>query len=259
MGSFKKVLIANRSEIALRIQATCHMLGIDTVAVFSHEDRQASFVFNATQAYALAKEGYHAYLDADATIAIAHKSGADAIHPGYGFLSENAAFAQKVIDAGLTWIGPSPHCIAQMGAGLGHMTSCNRQAFPVLPGFIVENVSVSHYQDNKIQAGAVGFPLIIKDPRGGGGKAMRCVRREQDFIPALEAVAAEAKKLTGSTTLLVEKYIEFGRHVEVQIAGDGKHYVHLFERECSIQRRHQKMIKRNVVQLYTIIVQRIYV
>ncbi len=243
MGLFKKVLIANRSEIALRVQATCHMLDIDTVAVFSNEDRHASFVRNATESYMLTLNGYQGYLDTDTIIAIAHKSGADAIHPGYGFLSENASFAQKVIDAGLTWIGPHPHSITQMGDKLQARALMQQAGIPVIPGFVVENVSSSYYADIKDRAAVIGYPLIIKDPRGGGGKAMRCVRREQDFIQALEAVIAEANKLTGSSTLLIERYIECGRHIEIQVAGDGNRYVHMFERECSIQRRHQKMIE----------------
>jgi acetyl/propionyl-CoA carboxylase alpha subunit len=243
MNLFKKILIANRSEVALRLQSTCHALGIQTVAIFSPEDRQSSFVRSATQAYCIPKSGYSAYLDQDAIIAIAVKSGADAIHPGYGFLSENALFAQKVVDAGLQWIGPSPRAIALMADKVAARTMMQQAGVPVVPGISISDFSESHIAYIKTHIAVLGYPVIIKDPRGGGGKAMRRVDHEKDFESAIQSVLSEAKKLTGSAELLIEKYIQKGRHIEVQIAGDGKDYIHLFERECSLQRRHQKIIE----------------
>lgn len=240
MKVLKKVLIANRSEIALRIQATCHALGYQTVAIFSQEDRHASFVYSATEAFCLSQLGHMAYLAQDEIIQIALKAGVQAIHPGYGFLSENNLFAQKVIDAGLIWIGPDASCIAAMADKITARDMMQQAGVPVVPGFVITDGDSIKAKE---QASHVGYPLIIKDPRGGGGKAMRRVMHEDEFDHALMSVLSEAKKLTGSTILLVEKYIQQGRHIEVQVAGDGKNFIHLFERECSIQRRHQKIIE----------------
>lgn len=243
MKSLQKILIANRSEIALRIQATCHALDIQTVAIFSQEDRYASFVYNAHQAYALSGVGHVAYMAQDEIINLAIQSGAQAIHPGYGFLSENSVFAQKVIDAGLVWIGPQPKAIAAMGDKVMARTIMRQAGVPVVPGFDVVDCDISQFAAIKAQASALGYPLIIKDPRGGGGKAMRRVMHEDEFDQAFAAVVSEAKRFTGSEMLLVERYIQQGRHIEVQVAGDGQNFIHLFERECSIQRRHQKIIE----------------
>lgn len=239
----KKVLIANRSEVALRVQATCHMMGIQTVAIFSPEDATSSYVYTATEATALSGSGYSAYLNQEEVIACAQKTGADAIHPGYGFLSENASFAQKVIAAGLQWIGPSPSSMTCMADKIGARMLMEKSDVPVVPGFVIQDFSDQGVAQSQQQADALGYPLIIKDPRGGGGKGMQRVACAADFKSSVQAVARQAAKLTGSATLLVEKYIEQGRHIEVQVAGDGKQFVHLFERECSIQRRHQKIIE----------------
>jgi len=239
----KKVLIANRGEVALRIQATCHSRDLETVAVFAPEDRGASFVYRATQAHPLSLSGTSAYFNQEEIISIALKLGADSIHPGYGFLSENAGFAQKVIDAGLTWIGPDPACISLMSDKVHARDMMHHAGVPVVPGFVIHDLSDMGRDDGRKRATELGYPVIIKDPKSGGGKAMRRVDSEADFDRGWDGVLAESKKLTNSTFVLIEKYVQYGRHVEVQVAGDGKQFVHLFERECSIQRRHQKIIE----------------
>jgi acetyl-CoA carboxylase, biotin carboxylase subunit len=242
-SALKKVLIAHRCEIARRIQAACHARGSATVAVYSPDDRDAAFVIGADEAYALSKQGYEAYTDVDALIAIAHLAGVDAIHPGYGFLSENAMAAQKIIDEGLVWIGPRPEVIALMADKVAARKCMSTAGVPVVPGFVVTDFSPSATAGAYAEAQKIGFPLIVKDPYGGGGKAMQCVHRAEEFVAALTSVHAQAKRLTGCDFLLVEKFIERSRHVEVQIAGDGERCIHLFERECSVQRRHQKIIE----------------
>lgn len=239
----KRVLIANRSEVALRIQATCHAQGLETVAIFSSEDRFASFVYLATHAYQLSFSGSAAYFAQDQIINLALSSGADALHPGYGFLSENAEFAQKVIDAGILWIGPNPAAMALMADKVRARETMLEAGVPVVPGFIVPELTEQAQAQAKARATAFGYPVIIKDPKSGGGKAMRRVDHEDEFDRAWDGVIAESKKLTGSTFLLIEKYLTHGRHIEVQVAGDGNQFIHLFERECSIQRRHQKIIE----------------
>lgn len=237
-----KVLIANRSEVALRIQATCHARGIQTVAVYSKEDAQSAFVSRATQAFQLEKHGAQAYFDADTLIAIACRSGADAVHPGYGFLAENAQFAQKVINAGLVWIGPSPASMALMGDKIAARTLMDRVGVPTIPGVVLDALTLTAEMARE-HARGLGYPVMIKDPKSGGGKAMRRVLSDEAFCDAWQAVLAEARRLTGSTVMLIEKYISTAKHVEVQVAGDGTSWIHLFERDCSVQRRNQKIIE----------------
>lgn len=241
--SIKKVLIANRSEVALRIQSTCHDRNLKTVAAFSDQDHYASFVYTAHEAYPINLSGHHAYRAQEELIKIARLAGADAIHPGYGFLSENAEFAQRVIEAGLTWIGPSPSCIRAMGDKIEARLLMEKANVAVVPGFYVYDFSDQSRKDALIQAQKIGFPVIIKDPQGGGGKGMRRVDNEEGFEHAFLAVVSESQKLTGSSSILIEKYIQHGRHIEIQIAGDGQQFIHLFERECSVQRRHQKIME----------------
>jgi acetyl/propionyl-CoA carboxylase alpha subunit len=238
-----KVLIANRSEVALRLQATYHAYGIETVAVFSAEDQSAPHVAHATQAFELAGQGSLAYRNAEEIIAIALAAGADAIAPGYGFLSENASFAQQVIDAGLVWVGPHPQAIAAMGDKVQARNLMQTVGVPVVPGIMIDDLDVAGKENARMAALKIGYPVILKDPKGGGGKAMRKIASSDDFDRAWDQVLAESKKLTGSATLLIEKYVINGRHIEIQIAGDGTRCIHLFERECSIQRRHQKIIE----------------
>ncbi len=241
--ALNKVLIAHRGEVALRVQAVCHSRGIATVVVYGPCDRHAAFVRNADEAYAVSQEGYQAYTDVDALIALAYKVGADAVHPGYGFLSEKADAAQKVVDAGLTWIGPNPRVIALMADKIAARDCMRTAGVPVVPGIVITDFSPEGLETAHGHVGTLGFPVMVKDPYGGGGKAMQCVWQEHDFKNMVKAVHTQAARFTGSSAVLVEKCIERSRHVEVQIAGDGRHCVHLFERECSVQRRHQKIIE----------------
>lgn len=243
MSSIKKVLIANRSEVARRIQATCHAHGMQTIAVFDSNDASLAYVANATYAYPLSGTGFAAYQAQDELIEIALCAGADAVHPGYGFLAENAAFAQKVIDAGMIWIGPKPETIFCMGDKHLARQLAELAGVPVVPAVLVSNVNPDDWHDACAAAEMIGFPIILKDPRGGGGKGMRRVDCAQDFVASWQRVCSEAEKLTGGRQILVEKYLTQARHIEVQIAGDGASWIHLYERECSIQRRHQKIIE----------------
>ena len=231
-----KVLIANRGEIASRIIATCTARGVQTVAIYCTEDAQSPYVFAASEHHALSKSGSAAYLDTREIIDIAVRCGVSAIHPGYGFLAENAAFARAVIDAGLTWIGPAPETIDAMGCKASAREVMQAAGVPVLAGKTIDG-------DADEIAALTGYPLLLKAALGGGGKAMRKVEGPEELATALATVTREAKALFSSTTIIAEKYLENARHVEVQIAGDGQQYVHLYERECSIQRRHQKVIE----------------
>lgn len=225
MAQIKTLLIANRGEVALRIMATCQTLGVKTIVIYSEEDQHSSYVFAANEAYKLSGSGAQAYLNQDEIIEIAKHASANAIHPGYGFLAENAQFAQKIIDAKLIWVGPRPECIAMMADKSEAQKIMCEAGVPTIP--TTQN----------------DFPLIIKCAHGGGGKAMRIVREQKDFERAWNAVASEAQTLFNSQTILVEKYIESGRHIEIQIAGDGTNFIHLYERDCSLQRRQQKIIE----------------
>lgn len=241
MKKIKKILIANRSEITSRIIFTCKTLNIKTVAIYSKEDINLAYVYQADENHELSKSGASAYLEQDEIIEIAKKLNVDAIHPGYGFLSENYIFAQKVINAGLIWIGPNPEIIKAMGDKINARILMQKVDVPVVPGnFISHETSNS---DILHIANKIDFPLILKDPLGGGGKAIKKVFNIQDLIPAINTVKSESSRLTKSNQILMEKYIENGRHIEVQIAGDGKNFIHIYERECSIQRRHQKIIE----------------
>ncbi|MBD3272867.1 ATP-grasp domain-containing protein [Candidatus Dependentiae bacterium] len=239
--NIKKILIANRSEIASRIIFTCKSLNIKTVAIYSKQDSQLPFVFQADQNYKLEKEGSLAYLEQDEIIDIAKKFKVDAIHPGYGFLSENYNFAQKVINSGIKWIGPSPKIIKKMGDKINARKIMQKNNIPIIPGKLIscdENEKVIKKISEKI-----GFPLILKDPLGGGGKGIKKVYNSEELIPAFNIVKSETSRLTKTKQILIEKYIEKAKHIEVQIAGDGKNFIHLYERECSVQRRHQKIIE----------------
>lgn len=239
----KKVLIANRSEIALRIQHSCHAAGIKTVAIYASEDSCGAFVSSAHEAYQLSLSGSQAYLDQDEIITIALSCHADAIHPGYGFLSENWIFAQRVIDAGLVWIGPSPESIRSMGDKNNARELMKKAGVPIIPGELVDNAYNQSIANILAAVQRVGFPLILKDPMSGGGKAMRQVYTPQELEVSWQIVCSESKKMTGSNQILIERLIQHGRHVEIQIAGDPEKSIHLYERECSIQRRHQKIIE----------------
>ncbi len=236
----RKLLIANRGEIACRIVKTCREMGIATVAVFSDADARALHVELAEEAVHIgASPAAESYLNGAKIIAAAQRTGADAIHPGYGFLSENAAFAQAVIDAGLIWIGPPPAAVDAMGDK--RRAKLLLKAVPLVPGYSGEDQS-----DEALiaAAGEIGCPLMVKAAAGGGGKGMRRVNSADDLPDALASARREAQTAFGDSTLILEKYIERARHIEIQIFGDTHgNIIALGERECSIQRRHQKIIE----------------
>lgn len=238
---FKKVLIANRGEIACRVLRTLREQGIPGVAVFHHEDRATPHVTLADEAVQMESETpAAAYLDQRQIIDIALHAGADAIHPGYGFLSENATFAQRVEEAGLVFIGPDAESMRLMGDKIRARTFAAEHGVPVAPSA----QQVGDLQDFVTQAARIGFPLLIKAAAGGGGKGMRIVRSKAELAESAVAAAGEAQRYFGDDRIYAERYIEQPRHIEVQVLGDGHgRVVHLFERECSIQRRYQKIIE----------------
>jgi 3-methylcrotonyl-CoA carboxylase alpha subunit len=242
LSVFEKILIANRGEIACRVIRTCRRLGIQTVAVFSEADATAQHVRQADFAYPIGgPRPQDSYLRGDAIIEAAKKSGAQAIHPGYGFLSENADFADACAKAGIVFIGPSAESMRKMGSKAGAKELMAAHGVPVVPGYTGEN------QDAALlarEAQRIGFPLMIKAAHGGGGKGMRIVRDAGEFAANLESCQREAKNAFGRDRVLLERYIETPRHIEFQIFGDTHgNIVHLNERECSAQRRYQKVLE----------------
>jgi acetyl/propionyl-CoA carboxylase alpha subunit len=239
---FKSVLIANRGEIARRVIRTARRMGIRTVAVFSEADKDAPFVREADAAVLIGgAPARESYLVAAKILDAAKESGAEAVHPGYGFLSENAGFAEAVISAGLVWVGPPPGAIRAMGLKDAAKDLMSRAGVPVTPGYLGEDQS-----DERLLAEAekIGFPVLIKAVAGGGGKGMRRVEGADGFLAALESCRREAQSSFGDGRVLLEIYVPRPRHIEVQIFGDGHgNVVHLFERDCSLQRRHQKVIE----------------
>ena len=234
------LLIANRGEIARRVQLSAHAMGIATVAVYADPDVNEPFVKEADLAIALrGATALETYLSMDKLLQAAASSCADAVHPGYGFLAENAEFAAAVIDAGLIWVGPSPDAIRAMGDKLSAKRLMRDAGVPQLP-------SAELAEDGSIEAVAqtVGYPLLVKAAAGGGGKGMRVVREETELRTAVEAAQREASAAFGDGTVFLERWLEQARHVEIQVLGDSHgNVVHCFERECSIQRRHQKIIE----------------
>ncbi|MGE8143216.1 acetyl/propionyl/methylcrotonyl-CoA carboxylase subunit alpha [Novosphingobium sp. NPDC080210] len=238
----QSLLIANRGEIACRIIRTARQMGIRTVAVYSDADAQALHVRLADQAVHIGPSAAReSYLVGDRIIAAAKATGAEAIHPGYGFLSENAEFAQNVIDAGLVWVGPRPASITAMGLKDAAKQLMQAAGVPVTPGYMGENQDPAFLAG---QAAQIGYPVLIKAVAGGGGKGMRRVDSAADFADALASCQREAAASFGNDHVLIEKYILSPRHIEVQVFGDSHgDVVHLFERDCSLQRRHQKVIE----------------
>jgi len=236
------LLIANRGEIACRVIRTARAMGIGTVAVYSDADAGALHVRMADRAVHIGPSpAAQSYLVGEKIIAAARESGADAVHPGYGFLSENADFAQAVIDAGLIWVGPKPASINAMGLKDAAKTLMADAGVPVTPGYMGADQSDERL---RAEAGRIGYPVLIKAVAGGGGKGMRKVEREADFLEALESCRREARASFGNDVVLLEKWITSPRHIEVQVFGDSHgNAVHLFERDCSLQRRHQKVIE----------------
>ena len=238
----KSLLIANRGEIACRIIRTARRLGIRTVAVYSDADAKALHVRKADEAVHIGPSpARESYLVGDKIIAAAKATGAEAIHPGYGFLSENADFAQAVLDAGLIWVGPNPSSIRAMGLKDAAKKLMDAAGVPTTPGYLGEDQNPERL---RAEADAIGYPVLIKAVAGGGGKGMRLVEAADGFADGLLSAKREAASSFGNDSVLIEKYIQRPRHIEVQVFGDHHgNIVHLFERDCSLQRRHQKVIE----------------
>ncbi len=238
---FSKILIANRGEIAIRIMRACKEMGIQTVAVYSEADKNSLHVQFADEAILLgASEPKESYLSIDKIIHAAKQTNADAIHPGYGFLSENASFAAAVASAKLTFIGPSADSIRAMGDKAESKISMKKAGVPTVPGF----EGLESATDFKKAAKEIGYPVLVKAAAGGGGKGMRVVEKESELGEAIESARREALNAFGDDRLLIEKYLPNAHHIEFQVLGDQHgNLVHLFERECSVQRRHQKIIE----------------
>jgi acetyl-CoA carboxylase, biotin carboxylase subunit len=241
---FKRILIANRGEIAVRVIRACRDLGIESVAVFSDVDRAALHVREADQAVLVGPApAAESYLNTEAILDAAKKTGAQAIHPGYGFFSERAAFARAVEDAGLTWIGPPPDAIERMGDKVAARKLMAAAGVPITPG---SPGTLETEAEVREIANKIGFPIMIKAAAGGGGKGMRLVDSDQDLGSIVRTVASEAKSSFGDGRFYVEKYLKRPRHIEVQVMADKYgNTVHVFERECSIQRRNQKVIEES--------------
>lgn len=244
MKPFRKILVANRGEIASRVLRTCRTMGIATVAVYSDADVNSPHVRFADEAVHLgAAPAKDSYLNIARMIEAAKQTGAEAIHPGYGFLSENAEFAEACAAAGIVFIGPQPEAIRKMGLKSPARKLAAAAGAPVVPGYDGENQDDETLRAELLK---IGFPVLIKASAGGGGKGMRVVRTEAEIADAIESARREAEKAFGNGALLLEKFIEGARHIEIQILGDQHgNLVHLFERDCSLQRRHQKVIEES--------------
>jgi propionyl-CoA carboxylase alpha chain len=246
----QKILVANRGEIALRIMRTLRRMGIKTVAVYSEADRQSPHVLFADEAVCLGPApASQSYLDMDKIIAFAKELEVDGIHPGYGFLSENAAFAQKTAAAGITFIGPDANAIRVMGSKLAAKECVKDYGIPMVPGI---DKAITDIKAAKEIAASVGYPVLIKASAGGGGKGMRIAEKEADMEEQMQRAISEATSAFGDGSVFIEKYVRAPRHIEIQVLAD--HYgntVHLFERECSIQRRHQKVVEESPSSVLT--------
>ena len=246
----QKILVANRGEIALRIMRTIRKMGIRSVAVYSDVDRKSPHVLFADEAVCLGPApSSQSYLNADKIIAFAKELGVDGIHPGYGFLSESAVFAQKVQDAGITFIGPGPEAMHIMGSKLAAKECVKKYNIPMVPGIdkAIEDLSIA-----KETAAKIGYPILIKASAGGGGKGMRIVEKESDMEEQMQRAISEARSSFGDGSVFIEKYVTSPRHIEIQVLADQYgNVVHLFERECSIQRRHQKVVEESPSAILT--------
>ncbi|TGL64114.1 acetyl-CoA carboxylase biotin carboxylase subunit [Leptospira sarikeiensis] len=240
----KKILIANRGEISLRIQKTCRKLGIQTVAVYSDADKDSPFVKEADFSYYLGPpEPSRSYLVIPNILKAISETGADAVHPGYGFLSEKAEFARELSKAGISFLGPKPETVDLMGDKIRSRAAMEKAGVPVVPGYEGDS-----QEPNVLlkEAEKIGFPVMIKASAGGGGKGMKRVFSKEEFLPSLESAQREAGNAFGDSRVFLEKYIINPRHIEVQVFGDTSgNVIHLFERECSIQRRHQKVVEES--------------
>ncbi|MFP9100344.1 acetyl-CoA carboxylase biotin carboxylase subunit [Flavobacterium sp. RHBU_24] len=238
----KKILVANRGEIAIRVMKTAKNMGIKTVAVYSAADRNAPHVKYADEAIYIGEApSSQSYLVMDKIIDVAKQTGADAIHPGYGFLSENANFAEAVTAAGITFIGPRPDAIRIMGSKLGAKDAVKAYGIPMVPGV---DEAITDVAKAKAISAEIGFPILIKASAGGGGKGMRIVENEAEFESQMERAISEATSAFGDGSVFIEKYVGSPRHIEIQVMADSHgNTLYLFERECSVQRRHQKVVE----------------
>ncbi len=238
----KKILIANRGEIAIRVMRTARKMGIKTVAVYSDIDRDAPHVRYADEAIHVGPSpSAESYLVMENILQAAKDTGAEGIHPGYGFLSENAVFANMVTDAGIKFIGPKPHAIEIMGSKLAAKDAVKDYNIPMVPGI---DKAIEDVQKAIVIAEDIGFPILIKASAGGGGKGMRIVNNSEELPEQMERAISEAKSAFGDGSVFIEKYVSSPRHIEIQVLADGHgNVVHLFERDCSIQRRHQKVVE----------------
>ncbi|HCO62778.1 MAG TPA: pyruvate carboxylase, partial [Clostridiales bacterium] len=243
LKKFKKVLVANRGEIAIRIFRACNELGIKSVGIYTKEDKYSLFRTKADESYLIGKDKgpIEAYLDIDGIIELAKAKNVDAIHPGYGFLSENPEFVRKCEENGIVFIGPSADIMEKMGDKINSKKVAHSVGVGTIPG--VEKV-IKSIEEAKEVADFIGYPVMIKASNGGGGRGMRVVYDEKDLALEYENACSESRKAFGEDLIFIEKYIEDPKHIEVQILGD-KHgnLVHLYERDCSVQRRHQKIIE----------------
>jgi acetyl-CoA carboxylase biotin carboxylase subunit len=238
----KKILIANRGEIARRIIRTCKRMNIQTVAVYSDADKFAPFVFEADEAYHIGPSpSSESYLKQDKLIEIMKQTGCDGVHPGYGFLSENAVFAEKVKQAGIKFIGPSPHAMQMMGSKLEAKAAVMNYGVPLVPG---TEYAITDAEEGRKIADEIGYPVLIKASAGGGGKGMRLVEASAEFVEKMALAQSEARSSFGDDAVFIEKFVTSPRHIEIQVFADAHdNVVYLFERECSIQRRHQKVVE----------------
>lgn len=237
-----KILVANRGEIALRVMKTIRKMGLKSVAIYSEVDRNAPFVIYADEAVCIGPApSDESYLKMDAIIEIAQKLSVDAIHPGYGFLSENAIFAKKLHTAKITFIGPGIEAIQTMGSKLKAKEAVKKYGIPMVPG---TDKAITDPEEAKVIANEIAYPILIKASAGGGGKGMRVVEKAEDLVSSMERAVSEAESSFGDGAVFIEKYVKAPRHIEIQILADTHgNTLHLFERECSIQRRHQKVVE----------------
>ncbi len=242
MRKIHKILVANRGEIALRVMRSAREMGIPTVAVYSEADRRSLHVRYADEAICIGPApSAESYLRIDKIIGACRLTGADAVHPGYGFLSENATFARKVQEAGIVFIGPSPESIEVMGSKLAAKAAAARYNIPMVPG---TPAAIADFEEARLVCRQIGYPVLIKASAGGGGKGMRVIGQEDELPEGMQRAISEAASAFGDGSVFIEKYITSPRHIEIQVLGDQHgNLVYLFERECSVQRRHQKVIE----------------
>jgi pyruvate carboxylase subunit A len=247
---FKKILIANRSEIAIRVMRACRELDVKTVAVYSEVDKNALFAKYADEAFLIGPApAAQSYLNIDKIIEVAKKSGAEAIHPGYGFLSENEIFADRCEKEGIIFIGPSSHAIESVGSKIAAKKTMKAAGIPVIPG---SKNGISDLDEAVKVAESIGYPVIVKASAGGGGIGMKVVRKTEELRETIESTQRVAKSSFGDATVFIEKYLEMPRHIEFQILADNYgNIIHVGERECSIQRRHQKLIEESPSPIMT--------